>query len=266
MVNRLSGFLSLRPALALALGIVAGCATPPSASDFDATVEYQHANDPAEPANRNIFEGNRAVDRVLLKPAAEGYHVLPQPMRDGVHSFLTNWQELLVFVHDLLQGELACAGETLIRFLTNTTIGFLGVGDVASEGLGLYHHDEDMGQTLAAWGINEGPYVMLPLLGPSNARDTVGRVVDFFIDPIGFTMPLPLAATVGKMAMGGVDQRERHLEALDDVERTSIDFYASIRTLYRQRRAEEIRNGAMLQENGMIYEVEYPRTLGMSLP
>ncbi|KAF0114623.1 MAG: lipoprotein [Rhodospirillaceae bacterium] len=199
-----------------------------------------------------------------LKPAAEGYRVLPQPARDGVHNFLTNWQEPLVFIHDLLQGEVTRAGETLIRFLTNTTIGFSGVGDVAGEGLGLHHHDEDMGQTLAVWGVDEGPYMMLPLLGPSNARDTIGRVVDFVINPITFVLPIPVVATVGKIAVEGVDQRERHLEALDDVERTSIDFYASIRTLYRQRRAEEIRNGGTARGNGMFYEIEHSRTLGMS--
>ncbi len=258
MMNSYPAFSGSRAVALLWTALAAGCAVVPPAHDPDAMAEYHYANDPAELTNRKVFEINRSLDVALLKPLAQGYRILPQFVRSGVHNFLANWGEPLVFIHDLLQGEPERAGETLVRFVINTTIGFLGVGDVASVGLNIHSHDEDMGQTLAVWGVEEGPYVMLPLFGPASARDSVGRLTDFFMNPVGWVVSLPTAAGAAKVGVEGVDQRERHLEALDDLERASLDYYASLRTLYRQRRTEEIGNGHRVTGEDLTYEMGRP--------
>ena len=150
----------------------------------------------------------------------------------------------VIFLNDLLQGELDRAITTAVRFMVNSTIGILGVIDIATE-MGLEGHDEDFGQTLAVWGVPEGPYVVLPLFGPSNPRDAIGLVVDFLVDPFNLwaentDRDFAIFARAGTRA---VDLRATHMEALDNLEKTSLDFYATIRSLYRQRRANEIRNG-----------------------
>jgi phospholipid-binding lipoprotein MlaA len=140
-----------------------------------------------------------------------------------------------------MQGEVDRAVVTIGRFAINSTAGLGGLIDVAAK-MGIDGHREDFGQTLAVWGSGEGPYLMLPLLGPSNPRDVTGLVVDGFIDPVPYfvSTDVQLARTLVR----GVDERERVLDALDEIERTSLDFYATLRSLYRQRRADEIRNGA----------------------
>ena len=229
--------------LAVAVG-VAGCATPPK-DDPEALTEYQKLNDPIEPTNRAIFEFNLGLDRFLIKPVTGAYRAIaPQPVRDGVHNFLQNLRAPVIFANDLLQGEPGRAGKTLARFVVNTTLGVAGFGDPA-QAMGIEEHDEDFGQTLAVWGVGEGPYVMLPLFGPSNPRDITGKVVDFFLDPINWWASntendwVPITRAV----VSGIDARDQLWNVLDDLERTSIDFYAAIRSLYRQRRLDEIRNG-----------------------
>ncbi len=226
------------------IALVAGCATPPPANDPEAVAEYEQINDPLEPTNRAIFEFNQALDRALIKPAAKGYReVVPEFGRDRIEDFLTNANEPMVFVNDVLQAEFSRAGETLGRFLFNTTFGVLGIMDVAAHA-GLPGHDEDFGQTLAVWGLPEGPYLMLPLFGPSNPRDGVGMAVEMYADPVGY------GTEAGDMewfdwtrtGVGGVDTREEYLDILDEIERSSLDYYASIRSMYRQNRAKEIRN------------------------
>lgn len=252
MLKHFPCFPVLLPIIFLLTALVSGCAGAPQAHDSDAMTEYQQANDLAEPTNRVIFYINRCIDTAILKPAAHGYRILPQSMRDSVRNILTNWSEPLVFIHDMLQGEFEHAGSTMARFITNTTIGFIGVGDIASASLDIPHHDEDMGQTLAVWGMSEGPYVMLPLLGPSSVRDALGRLVDFFLDPVSLVVTIPTAANASKMSVEGIDWRERYLDVLDDLERTSLDYYVSLRTLYRQRRAEKISNGRKTVGGGLV--------------
>ena len=254
MGKRVCRQLKLYIVILLHPALIAGCTGIPLIHDPDAIAEYHQANDPAEPLNRVVFQINRGVESLMLKPAARGYRAMPLLLRDSVHNFLTNLSEPLVFLHDLLQGEFRRAGETAVRFTTNTALGFFGVGDVASAGLDIHHHDEDMGQTLAVWEVREGPYIVLPLFGPSNTRDAVGRLVDCFLDPISFVTPIPTAASLFKMGMNGIDYLERHLEMLEDLERTSLDYYVSLRTLYRQHRAAEISNG---RHQMGVYEVRY---------
>lgn len=202
-------------------------------------------NDPLEGLNRGIFEFNRVVDGLLIKPAAQIYRgVLPQQAQDSVRSFLRNLRSPVILVNDVLQGDMDRAGTTISRFLVNTTLGIVGLFDVAAE-LGIPFHDEDFGQTLATWGIGEGPYLMLPILGPSNPRDVVGLASEWFLDPVNlyFTRKededwVPWA----RAGLRGIDSRARSIDALDELERTSLDYYAAIRSLYRQQRANEIRN------------------------
>lgn len=228
----------------VALSLLAGCASPPPADDKEAVAEWQQINDPGEPTNRNIFAFNQGVDDYALRPMAEGYrNYVPGNFRTNIRNMLTNLSEPGVAANDLLQGEFLRAAAALGRFSINSTFGFLGMGDVAGGG-GLEHHDEDFGQTLAVWGVSEGPYVVLPILGPSNPRDAVGVAVDFVMDPMNWVMPgTPLVADVAKGAVQATDKREEYLDQLNEIQRTSLDYYASLRSLYRQKRDDDIRNG-----------------------
>jgi phospholipid-binding lipoprotein MlaA len=234
---------------------VAENAAPTSQSQAQAFESQAQAvgeddNDPLEGLNRGIFEFNRVVDGVLIKPAAQIYRgVLPQPAQDSVRSFLRNLRSPVIFVNDLLQGDIHRAGSTLGRFVVNTTVGVGGLFDPAS-GLGMPFHDEDFGQTLAVWGVGEGPYLMLPLLGPSNPRDTVGLASEFFLDPVNIYLnnqDLEYLTYV-RAGVRAIDARARSLDTLDELERTSLDYYAAIRSLYRQQRANEIRNNRSADE------------------
>jgi phospholipid-binding lipoprotein MlaA len=219
--------------------LAAGCATPPA--DPEAVEAYNEANDPLEPMNRAVFDLNQGFDRNLLKPAAIGYRDLfPDGFRASVNNALHNLRSPVIFANDILQGEGGRAAETLMRFAVNSVLGFAGLFDVAG-GYGMERHSEDFGQTLAVWGFDEGFYLMLPVFGPSNPRDAVGLVVDGFIDPFGYIAPFAFRFT--RSAVEGIDKREGVLEVLDELERTSVDFYATVRSLYRQRRADEIRQG-----------------------
>ena len=226
-----------------ALGLSA-CASHPDTAQ-QATAYEEDFNDPLEDANRKIFEFNQFVDRNAIVPAAKAYRAaLPDPVRDSVRDFLNNLREPLVFVNDTLQGEFESAAKTVGRFVVNSTIGIGGVVDVAGR-WGVPHHDEDLGLTLGAWGIPEGPYIVVPVLGPSTPRDLGGQIAVGFGDPWNLLVTgnpwtlywIPFV----RGAVGGIDQRSRYIETLADIERTSLDYYATIRSLYRQRRAALIR-------------------------
>jgi phospholipid-binding lipoprotein MlaA len=216
---------------------LAGCATAPVEGPGD-------PNDPFERTNRSLFESSLAIDRALTKPAALAYRRVPRPLRNSVRNFLNNLSSVNVFANDVLQAQPKRAGDTLVRAVVNTTIGVGGLFEVAAD-LGIPRHSEDFGQTLAVWGVGEGPYLVVPLLGPSTTRDLFGRVVDaFVIDPLNYVQwgdeyYVPYA----KFAVDNLDLRERTIETLDDIERSSADFYAGVRSLYRLTRNNEIRNG-----------------------
>lgn len=210
-------------------------------------IAAEDTNDPFEGTNRFFFDFNQVLDDVLLRPVAIAYRwVTPDFARDGVRNFMNNLNSPVIFANDLLQGEGDRAGDTLLRFGINSTIGIGGLFDIAKE-LGHPYHDEDFGQTLAVWGVDEGPYFYFPLMGPSTARDFTGFVVDRGFDPLTYVNwgdddleYVPIARTV----LNVIDLRSRNIETLDDIERSSVDYYASIRSLYRQSRADAIRNGA----------------------
>ncbi len=223
--------------------LLAGCATGPPPGDADAKASYDEANDPLEPMNRGLFEVYKFTDDILIKPLALMFRLLlpPEPRR-GVRNFLSNLRAPVNFANDLLQGKVDRAYVTFQRFAVNTTLGIGGVMDIAAD-FDIKGHKEDFGQTLAVWGSVDGPYIMLPLLGPTNPRDLVGLVMDGFIDPLGYFVASE--ALLGRTFARGIDERERVVDALDEIERSSLDLYATYRTLYRQRRDDEIRDGEL---------------------
>jgi len=239
-----SGRFGLRlTAVALAGLLMAGCAATPQTGAANADL-VETANDPLEPVNRVVFDVNQAVDKAVIKPVAQGYrYVVPEFGRNRVTDFLSNLRSPVVLANDLLQGDLERARITLVRFLLNSTFGVLGIMDVAAP-MGLPEHSEDFGQTFAVWGIGEGPYLVLPLLGPSNPRDTIGLVSEWYADPARIYMRGENIewAKWARTGLTVVDSRERKLDVLDEVERSSLDLYSAVRSLYRQRRNAEITN------------------------
>lgn len=231
--------------------VTAACATVPDRADTAAYAEYEATNDPFEPLNRGFFAVNDVLDKFILRPAAFWYRSLTPPWaQDGVSNFLSNLRAPVVLANDLLQGEMERAATTVVRFMINTVGGVGGLYDLASD-LGLQKHKEDFGQTLAVWGVPEGPFLFLPLIGPSNPRDLTGMLVDAFVfDPVGWWVRANSddRQTIGYLLMGlrGLDQRAQVYDELEDIRRTSLDPYASIRSLYRQFRRSEINQGRPL--------------------
>lgn len=237
--------------LALGVGLVlSGCATRPDPADAPAVAAYEEANDPIEPLNRYFFEVNNFLDTILLRPAAEIYDgILPGVAKDGVRHFMDNLRSPVILANDVLQGEWNRAGTTVSRFGINTTVGLLGLTDPATD-WGYQRHGEDFGQTLAVYGVGEGPYFYAPLLGPAPPRDLVGFGVDMAFDPVTYIFwDEGLTVPVSRFLLNGIDIRARNLSTLDEIERTSIDYYAAIRSLYRQSREDEIRNGVTDVDN-----------------
>jgi phospholipid-binding lipoprotein MlaA len=221
-----------------------GCATVPR--DPAARAEFKAQNDPLEPMNRQVFAFNQFVDRVIVRPIAVGYiKVVPAPARDALRHLLDNLNEPLVLLNNLLQGRLQGAGISAGRFVVNTVAGPIGLRDVARHNR-LPRQTGDFGQTLYAWGVRDGPYLMLPLFGPSNPRDAVGMGVDAYLDPFRYLprdRDWPTVNSSSRMIVSGIDERSRNLESLDVLQRTSIDFYAALRSYFRQNRATDLRHG-----------------------
>jgi phospholipid-binding lipoprotein MlaA len=231
----------------VAVLILSGCATQPDASQSAAAAEQEDFNDPIEDINREIFDFNQVVDRNVLVPVAKAYRtVLPDPVRDSLRDFLRNLREPLIFANDALQGEFERAGQTFARFTLNSTLGVGGFVDVAGRWGELPYHEDDLGLTFGVWGIPEGPYLVVPVLGPSTPRDLGGQVAEGFGDPFNYLVtgnPYTLYwIPFVRGGVAGIDQRSRYIETLADIERTSLDYYATIRSLYRQRRAALIRH------------------------
>jgi phospholipid-binding lipoprotein MlaA len=237
-----------------ALGLLlAGCASaPPAASPAtDAPAAVQPAadtsadvNDPFESMNRQIFEFNQVVDRELILPGAQFYvDVVPEGARTGLHNFLQNLDLPVVFANDVLQGEMTLAGQTAGRFGVNSTYGLAGIIDQATP-MGLPYHDADFGQTLGVYGVGEGPYLVVPVFGPDPPRDILGQVADVFLDPVTYIgLRDEIYWSLGRGAAEAMDARSRNIGTIKDIESSSVDFYASVRSLYRQHRQSQIRHG-----------------------
>ncbi|HUI17689.1 MAG TPA: VacJ family lipoprotein [Alphaproteobacteria bacterium] len=223
--------------LAAFLGLAA-CATAPT--EPDALAAYNEANDPLEPANRAIFEFNLFLDDNIVKPVAEAYRVVPEELRKGLHNMILTVRSPPLFANYVMQGNPDNAADIVLRLVINLTAGVGGFFDVATM-VGIPAHDTDFGVTLAKWGAGEGFYLMLPFLGPSNPRDGIGLGIDSLMDPIGYFATI--WEDIGRFAFEGIDKREPLIEPLDELRRTSVDYYATIRSLYRQHRDDQIRAG-----------------------
>ena len=240
--TRLSYLYNLGGAAALALVLcVAQPSSGLSASDDGVFVE-EDVNDPIEPINRTIFFVNEALETWFIRPAAIFYQIFfPPPIREGIDNIIDNLGEPVTLVNEVLQGEGDRAAVTAERFFINTTYGVLGIFDRATE-MGVEEkHKEDLGQTMAVWGVEEGFYLVLPIFGPSNPRDAIGKFVSSYVDPVSYLTSDEVG--YARMAFDGVEAYGSVADELDQVKKTSIDYYAAIRSMYRQKRASEIRNG-----------------------
>jgi phospholipid-binding lipoprotein MlaA len=216
--------------------------------------------DPLEPMNRAIYSFYDGVDKVILKPVAEAYrNVLPPFVRTGASNIFSNINEVPVAVNNLRQGKLADATSDAGRVVINTTLGVLGIIDGASE-FGMVKHNEDFGQTLGYWGMDEGPFLMVPLLGPSNLRDTLGRVADFKLDPITYVDPSRERNIV--WGSRSVSQRADFLDISKILETAALDPYAFLRDAYLQRRRNVVNDGSPPPEKDDDFEIKMkqPRT------
>ena len=230
----------MRPILSAALlaGLLAGCATggAPGADP----------SDPFEASNRAVLEFNTQLDDNLLRPAAEAYRdTVPAPMRTALRNFLRNLNEPVILANNLLQGRMLDAGHTLMRFYINSTAGGLGLFDVATAS-GIERRTGDFGQTLHVWGVPDGPFLMLPIFGPTTVRDAVGDGVDALASPVGLVTGATTSAAlsqilgVGRGALGGLDLRAENIATLDALRSESLDYYSRLRSVVRQRRDAEL--------------------------
>lgn len=207
--------------------------------------------DPWESINRATFWFNLKMDRFLLRPAAVGYRfVLPGPVQRSVRNVLDNASAPVTMANDLFQGEFKRSGTTFGRLVTNSTVGVGGIFDVAAR-LGWEKHKADFGQTLALWGTSDGPYLMLPVMGPSNVRDGFGRAVDVFLNPLTYVYFIYDVEYGGaaQRALEAIDFRARNLERIDELEASSVDYYAAVRSAYGQARHKRIFGDSASEEN-----------------
>lgn len=223
-----------------AVFMLGACASSPST---DPAAVY----DPLEPLNRSVFAFNEAADKAVIGPVAEAYEtVTPGVARQGVRNFLSNLNSPVVFVNSVLQGDAANAADTTYRFVINTTIGVAGLWDAAAH-FGLEGRSEDFGQTLGVWGVEEGPYLVLPLLGPSNLRDFAGRGMDTVFDPLTWTEfrgeeDLDDHIQIGRTVLGALDARVQFDDQLEAL-REQPEPYIALRRIYTAQRNASIRNG-----------------------
>lgn len=227
--------------LGLALLSVAACAARPPADDPDAVAEYKELNDPLEPTNRVFYKINDTIDTYALRPVAVAYRdYVPGVVRRPIRNVLTNLGQPVTFANDVLSAKPRRAGDILMRFLINTTAGGLGLFDVATD-WGYPDHAYELGATFAVWGLDAGPYLFLPIIGPTNPRDAVGFGGNAVLDPFTWaTFGGDTAANLSRYGVAAVDTRERFIDPIDSVKRTALDPYATFRSVSRQNRADEI--------------------------
>ena len=216
---------------------VAGCATKGPTDDMA---------DPFQGFNKAVFAFNDAADQALIRPVAKGYRAaVPQPARTGLRNFLRNLRAPVNLANEVLQGDMEGAGTVLTRTTINTLIGLGGLVDVAGME-NIPYEQEDFGQTLAVWGVDHGPYMVLPVLGPSSARDSTGLLADAALDPLNWyfcnVSPRNEGWQYARYAADGIVKREELLDALDDLRRNSFDYYAAMRSAYVQRRDAMVRD------------------------
>lgn len=233
-------------------------------SDSDDLGPEPDENDPLEVPNRLFFAFNEALDFAIFRPIAVTYNfIVPRGIRNTVTNFLRNLRSPVVLANDLLQGDFDRAGTTAARFFINSTLGILGLFDFATLE-GFEYHDEDFGQTMGTYGAGEGFYLVLPILGPSSLRDGSGMIVDLLLDPLTYLLPTEYG--LARAGATGLDKRSRNHEELDELKADSVDFYARVRSLYRQNRESEIYNGDPPIESPDFSEFPDPEAPEQSAP
>jgi len=241
-----STFKAFSTVLCLSLIIsVSASAQPTSGS------QPQEVSDPIEPVNRVIFVFNDFLDRILIEPVAKGYnYILPQVVRDGVQNFMRNLKSPIIVGNDLLQGRVGDAGVATARFLINSTIGVVGVADVAST-KGLKYKSADFGETLSTWGVGKGFYLVLPILGPSSLRDGLGDFADAYVDPVRLYAHNTDRDWIyyTREVVQGIDDRSRLIRPIDDMRANSLDYYAAARSAWTQHRDAFLR-GESAEDTG----------------
>ncbi len=230
-------------ALLILPSLLVSCAEVPKSPEAQA--EAQAINDPLEPMNRVVFDVNDFLDRLLIRPLTELYRfAIPDYLRERIANVLANMGEPVIFANNLLQGRASDASVTIQRFLVNTTVGAAGIFEVA-DGWDLPKQKGDFGQTLSVWGINGGPYLVLPLFGPSNFRDAIGLGADMAMSPWQYIAGIDGNGTQNRVtystfAADGLTRREETLEDYDALRSGSLDFYAELRSVYRQYRDKQL--------------------------
>ena len=261
LITRLAGVL-------LAAALLGGCATagksagPEAAEDAAAAARKKAARapdprDPFEPVNRGIYRFNDRLDKAVMRPTARVYQrVVPQFVRQSVSNAFLNVNDVRVAFNNAMQGKFVVAYADLGRVLINSTWGLLGLFDIASEA-GIERHQEDFGQTLGWWGIPDGPYIMLPLFGPSNARDTAGWAVDYFTDPLTYVEPTRASNQITATKL--VSRRAELLDASKVLDAAALDPYSFVRESYFQRRRNLVYDGKPPADKNTI-EAPRPNT------
>ena len=214
-----------------------------SSLDFETSNFEDEIYDPFEPVNRVIFSFNNTADKIILEPVAKGYKKLPPPIQTGIGNFINNLKMPLVIVNQLLQKQGKNAVESSGRFVVNSTAGLFGLIDVA-EKIGLEQKQEDFGQTLATWGVGDGFYVVLPIFGPSNLRDTAGMLLTYSTDPINYYAVSEGEAWVlpVRTATNAIDQRSKIIDEVNALRDNSLDYYTAVKSSYYQNRKAAILN------------------------
>lgn len=244
----------LRPALLiLALLLPAACAQSPGGSQQAAAAP--DPTDPLEPTNRQVLDFNLRADECCIRPVAEGYRAAVHPwVRTRIRNVIANIDVPRHAANALLQGEPLVAATNVMRFVINSTLGIGGMFDLAEIG-GPPRQPRDFGQTLYRWGVEDGPYLMLPIVGPNNPRDLAGSVADGFMNPISWFVPF--WGNLLRSGVDGVDVREQNIETLDALRADSLDFYARLRSVWQQRRDAELgRTGRAGQDPSVLDDPE----------
>ena len=217
-----------------------------------------------EGINRAVFSFNKGLDNLLIKPIAKGYRHLPSPVRTGTGNVLENLSSLITIPNNILQGQIKTAGVNTGRFIINTTVGILGIFDVAQK-MGFSEYEkEDYGQTLGVWGVGSGCYLVLPVLGPSTIRDTAGSFINvmggdpyYNISTHGNNEYLDKSDYMLTKALTGVDFRAKNIESFENLEKNSMDFYAAVKSLYLQDRQRKIANTKPSATIEILYEGDW---------
>ncbi|PPR44212.1 MAG: putative phospholipid-binding lipoprotein MlaA [Alphaproteobacteria bacterium MarineAlpha5_Bin11] len=212
-------------------------------SDYEKSMYNEEIYDPFEPVNRVIFKFNNVADKIVLEPVSKGYRKLPAPVQTGVGNFFNNLKLPLVIFNQFLQGQFGNAAGSAGRLVINSTVGLGGLVDVA-EKFGLEQQEEDFGQTLATWGVGDGPYLVLPIFGPSNLRDAAGLVVSSATDPVNVYLADQGEGEwiVYRTTGNAVNQRARIIDEVNTLRENSVDYYSAVKSAYHQNRYAAIRD------------------------